>query len=679
MKFLFPEILYALGALAIPVIVHLFNFRKFKKVDFPNVAFLKEIKQETQSKSRIKHLLILLSRMLAMASIILAFAQPYIPLEKQGKPSQGKVVSVFLDNSFSMQGESEEGPLFEVAKNKALEIVESFAATDKFQLLTQDFEGRHQRLVNKDEMLELIAETGLSSNHRQLSEILSRQFNALSEINGDKSVFVLSDMQASSMDFDNCPGDTAMNVVLVATSSVNPGNVWVDSLWFDTPVRQLNEPERLHIRLGASGEEVVSSIPLELNINGLQKAIGSADADPLQKLDSALSFSNTETGWMKSYVEISEHPVTFDNRYYFSYEVADKIRVLEIKGDDVIRDYFLNLFGDDPFFVFQSSSEGKIDFNSFNEQDLVIVNQLQVLSSGLNAELKKFCDNGGTVLIIPSTGAEINSYNNLLGALSSDIISEKKMLESKVSSLNTQHYLYRGVFEKTPDNIDLPQIKALFPLRRNTRSASEELMGTRSGDPYLVQYESGKGRMLLFCTSLEAADGNLAQHAIFPATVLRVAEFAQAKSRLSYTIGEDQAIEIRSLNLQNEEVLKLVSDETGAGFIPEHRQIGAGTLVYVHNAITEAGHYTLLNGSDTIAVVSFNQNRLESDLEAMDEEELKSQIAERGLNYRVLDSSLESITKEVSELSEGKKLWLSMIILALIFLAIEILLIKFWK
>ena len=83
MKFLYPQFLYALTALAIPIIIHLFNFRKFKTIYFSNVRFLKEVKQQTKAQSELKHLLILLSRLLAITSLVLAFAQPYIPENNQ--------------------------------------------------------------------------------------------------------------------------------------------------------------------------------------------------------------------------------------------------------------------------------------------------------------------------------------------------------------------------------------------------------------------------------------------------------------------------------------------------------------------------------------------------------------------------------------------------------------------
>ncbi len=141
MKFVHPEILWGLLALSIPIIVHLFNFRKFKRVLFPNIEFLREIKQETHNKSKLKHLLILAARCLAIAAIVFAFAQPFIPLQGSTAKPGGAAVSIYMDNSFSMEGQGKDGRLLDLAKNKALEIVNSFSPTDKFQLLTADFEG----------------------------------------------------------------------------------------------------------------------------------------------------------------------------------------------------------------------------------------------------------------------------------------------------------------------------------------------------------------------------------------------------------------------------------------------------------------------------------------------------------------------------------------------------------
>src|SRR5439155_13460167 len=116
MNFIYPGFLFALSALTIPVIIHLFNFRKFRKIYFTNVRFLKEIKQDTQSRSRLKHLLILISRILAVTFLVLAFAQPYIPRGKGNVLTGIRTISIYIDNSFSMEALGKNGSLIETAK-----------------------------------------------------------------------------------------------------------------------------------------------------------------------------------------------------------------------------------------------------------------------------------------------------------------------------------------------------------------------------------------------------------------------------------------------------------------------------------------------------------------------------------------------------------------------------------
>ena len=115
MEFLYPGFLWALTAVAIPVIIHLIYFRRFKKVYFSNIRFLKEIKEETTNTNKLKNLLILLARIFAILFLVLAFAQPYIPQgEKLKSGTTG--VSIYIDNSFSMEALSDEVSLLEKAK-----------------------------------------------------------------------------------------------------------------------------------------------------------------------------------------------------------------------------------------------------------------------------------------------------------------------------------------------------------------------------------------------------------------------------------------------------------------------------------------------------------------------------------------------------------------------------------
>ncbi|MFN5183793.1 MAG: vWA domain-containing protein, partial [Bacteroidota bacterium] len=216
MNFLFPGFLWALFALSVPIIIHLFNFRKYKKVYFTNVRFLKELKQESESRSKLKQYLILISRLLALTALVFAFAQPYLPGSDTAKITGQKAVSVYIDNSFSMEAVSKNGYLLDVAKAKAREIVKSFSATDKFQVITNDFEGKHQRLVNRDEFLQMLDEIKLSPTHRKIHEVFMRQKDLLSQSGCSfQRSYLLSDFQRSFIDEKQLTADSQMVCSLI--------------------------------------------------------------------------------------------------------------------------------------------------------------------------------------------------------------------------------------------------------------------------------------------------------------------------------------------------------------------------------------------------------------------------------------------------------------------------------
>src|SRR5690554_2868225 len=99
MQFKHPEILYALFLLLIPILIHLFQLRRFQKIDFTNVAFLRKVTSQTRKSSEIKKWLTLLTRLLAMACLILAFAQPFFTSKTAIEKNLETVL--YIDNSFS--------------------------------------------------------------------------------------------------------------------------------------------------------------------------------------------------------------------------------------------------------------------------------------------------------------------------------------------------------------------------------------------------------------------------------------------------------------------------------------------------------------------------------------------------------------------------------------------------
>ena len=681
MKFVHPEMLWGLLATAIPIVVHLFNFRKFKKVYFSNVEFLKEIKQETQSKRNLKHLLILIARLLAIIAIVLAFAQPYMPQPGAVEKPGGTAVSIYIDNSFSMEGAGKDGIMLDLAKNKALEIVASFSPSDKFQLLTTDFEGRHQRLVSKEEMTDLIQEVELSPASRKLSEVYTRQRDALVTSGLEKKhAFILSDLQASVTDIENIAIDTAMRVTVVPELPEIKGNVFIDSVWFETPVRQINQPEILHARLVNTGGDDVESIPLQLIINGNQKSVASASIPARAETTIDITYTNTEPGLKHCSLGLADVSITNDDNYYFSYSVADQINVLEILGNTASTQAVRAVFGDDSFYSWNSMNESMIDYSRFAEMNFVVVNQLRDLTSGLASELSKFMEAGGSVLMIPASEITVSDYNNALASWRSGQISGKSTGVTAVSTVNYEHSIFKEAFQKTNGNIDLPSANVYYAVTLSSDQWAEPLLTLQNSNPFLISSNVGNGRFYFSSVSLSIDETNFTQHALFPATLIRMAEFSQPTSRLSYMLGREEAIELRNVAMESEETFRIQSINGDMEIIPEHRNAGNQIEVFAHSDLTQAGNFLLTRAGNAIRPLAFNFDRAESHNETISIEEFEQKISDQNLtNWSVLETELESIGAEANAIEGSHKYWLSLIIWALIFLAIEILLIKFWR
>lgn len=682
MSFTYPAFLFALSAIAIPIIIHLFNFRKFKTVYFSNVRFLKEVKQETQAKSKLKHLLVLACRILTISFLVFAFAQPYIPAENKKAIVGDKAISIFIDNSFSMDAVNKNGTLLDEAKKHALDIVSAYKATDRFQLLTNDFEGKHQRLLNKEEFIEGLDEIRISPVSRSISEITARAFDVLQQSGiKNKSLFIFSDFQKSNSNLTQIKNDTAISIQLVPLVAAEKSNVYIDTCWFETPVRQFDQIEKLHVRVKNVSEKTLENNSIKLFINNVQKTPASFNVEPNSETEVTLSFASKETGIQHCRIELNDYPVTFDDKFYFSFEVAKNIPVLCINGEKESA-YLTKLFGSDSLFLLKNAAENQLDYSSMPNYRLIILNELKTISSGLHQELKRFTENGGSILVHPSAQSDLNSYKEFMLGFKANLPEKLDTVNTKVDKINLEHEIYKDVFEKktfSATNLDLPKVNSHFSFTKNTRSNEEYLLKLQNGDVFLSKYTAGKGKLYVCAVGLNEGFSNFQKHAIFVPTLYKIAIYSQAASPLFYTIGKEESIETNNVTT-GESVYHIKGTNGNFDIIPEHKVLDAKTEIFPHEQLKDAGNYNLLAGETLLAGISYNYNRNESDLNCFNSDELKEQVTKSNLlNISVLNSTEKNIAQSLDELNEGKKLWKLCIILALIFLAAEALLLRLMK
>ena len=687
MQFVNPLYLFGLLAVAIPVIIHLFNFRRFRKVYFTNVRFLQELKQQTQKQSQLRHLLILATRILAITALVMAFAQPYIPLsDKQSKIASRNAVSVFVDNSFSMEAVGSKGTLLDEAKQKASEIASAYKSTDLFQLLTNDFEGRHQRLVARDEFLTMLEEVKISPSVHSMSEIVRRQYDLLNSQNTSKRTsYLVSDFQKSSFNSIDINQDSSINTYLVPLQSSAVANVYIDTCWFAQPTQQPGKTTQLTARVWNKSDNDLEKIPLKLLINNQQKSVATIDIKAGMSTTVELPFTIQQPGPQHGLLQVTDYPVTYDDKFYFSFDVLSSIPILAIDGGSENR--FLNaLYSQDSSVRLTNMSEKAIDYGRLAQFDLIILNEIPAISTGLAGEIKRYVSNGGTILILPAATADLNTYNSFLTALKAPSYQSIDTADTKVVRLSEESYLFRDVFERRQgkeviaSNTDLPKVNKYFPIQIKSAMLTTPLMGMLNGKEFLTLTNSGSGQVLQLTVPLDPAFSNFPQQALFVPVLYNIALISHPEHNLYSINGDNKVIRIGASVPGGDKVYKIKSLEGDFEMIPQISSSGNMVNVFVGNQVPVAGNFELVNDKKVISSLAFNYNRGESDLTCNSPGEMESLLDKAHLDaFKVLKTGQKPLNEVIAEINSGTQLWRYFILMALLMLLAEILLIRFFK
>ena len=696
MQFVHPEVLWALLALTIPVLVHLFSFRRHRKVAFSQTAFLKEVRMESRSRNRIRNWLILLMRLAAMSAIILAFAEPFWPAEGDENQGGQKLVSLYLDTSPSMELEGRNGPMLEAAKSGALALVESHAVTDRFHVVSSTFEASDRRWLTKEEALERIASMQPGHAAPGIRDVLLHQQEFLSSAEADqRHAYLFTDLQASSHALTGETSgmvDSSMVVRFISQQAQPQVNIRVDSAWFDTPMRLVGRSEVLHVRITHDATRPVDDLPLSVNINGRKAAIGSYRIVPGLPTDTVLRFRHETSGPVHAVVSTTDAPVTFDDALHIGYSVAENVQVTLVQGrasTPAEQVALGRLFGDAALHEVQSMDAAALDYGTLESADLIVLQGVRDPSNGLVGALLRNVEAGKSLLMLPPASPLGEGWNELLLGLGGQPVADWVESETPVrlGTLHHTHPLFEGVFARAPRRVDLPTVKGWHTRSRNG-SLERDLLSFADGRPFLTTGLSGLGRYHFCAAPLDAAWSNLSQHALLVPMTLRMAETSRATGLQQFTSGEEVAVLLQGLEGATGARLALrpTSGDAGTRTMLEAGPVPGGVEVYLPLREATPGTYFLetitptssgVDSAQVVMALGINPSRSESDLEVWDATDLKQALLTEGWKRSdVLSSDVEDVVEEVEELEAGQPLWLSLIALSLMFLLIEMSLLK---
>lgn len=625
----------------------------------------------------------MLARILTITALVLAFAQPVLIDKTVDKTNLSqKTIGIYIDNSFSMEAINKQGPLIESAKVLAKDIVNSFKNGDKFHLITNDFKGKHQRILSKDDIIQEISEIKISPIARKYSDVIIRQGEFLKQESKNIQFYAISDAQKSTFNISDIKNDSLYKVTIIPLIAGETSNVYVDSCWFETPIQQKDISQKLHVIVKNNSNKTIEAGTAKLTVNGAQVSIGSFNVESNDKKEMVLSFTSKNFGFNYATIKIDDYPITFDDEMHFAFNTKITINTLIINGkENETQNYFRSLFANDSLFYFTELSENAIDFSKFKNADLIILNELAQPSGGLLEELNKFSSKGGCVIIIPSSTTDVTIYNTMLNRFALPAINNLDTHAIKLNKPEVNNPFFEGVFEKIDPQMNLPLINQHLVLQKNSNSKAQTIYSLINGDALLIKSNFLNAQLYLFTSSFNNKQSNFCKHALFVPTFIRIAVNSLKPQPLYYTINSGNSIILKPENSYAENPPHIVGKTGKTDIIPEIKIANGNLALFTNDLINEAGFYDVIWQNQVKQNIAFNFNRMESVTNFYTTEELTALFSDNNLNkFSIIDNAKEgNITKAIQMGATGIKLWKWFIILSLLFIAIEISLIRFLK
>ena len=677
MNFLNPQMLYGLFALAIPIVVHLFNFRRHKLVYFSDTSLLQTLKQETARTNRLKHLLVLLMRMLAITALVLAFARPYFPDETLAPQPENEIVLLYLDNSVSMQMAGIEGAILDDARKSALEIIDFYGPDKRFVLLTNNFSPRQERPMNRDEAKQQLSFISADAPPVQADEILERAKSIATKFNQQKSnLFLLSDFQKSAFQSLSAETDSSLMLYLLPFNAANKSNVFIDSCWLESPVVQVDMPVTLNVRIKNHADETLKGLALRLESESKTLAVANTDIDAWNERLLQLSFVPESSGNFNAQLSISDYPIVFDDIYYINLKVASRINVLELFEENANESLSL-LFSEDTLFSLNQRNILQFDMQSLSQYNLVIAPYSAALSDGLKAALLDYAESGGALLLQAPL-----QKNPATESLSRELqVSIGQLVDTSATRINnimTAHPFFEDMFSKVPENADFPKVSRHFKLQNNPASAV--LIQLLNGNPFLTYQEVGQGSVFLIAVNLDEQWSGLTASNLFAPLLVRMAFWGDTRSSLAYEIGLDRLVSLKFESQNSEEVLTVKALNSDFEFIPGMESRGQKLLLDMADQLPQPGFYGIYSADSLVNLMAWNESRKESLMQFYTEDEIKTLFSDKGFGLvKTLNSGQSATYSSLSADLQQANAWWWFILAAIVFLLLETVILRLWK
>ena len=682
MGFLNPFLLVGLAAAAIPIVVHLFNFRRPERVDFSTLRFVREIEATAMRRVRIKQWLLLALRTLAILFLVLAFARP-TPTADASVFEEGAAQSLVLvlDNSRSMSLRDAQGELLEQARTLGEAVIDATGAGDERTVLpvARPPEYRPVPFVTPGPALDAVEATVALAGAEPLTAAIARAASLLEgAAHPRREIVVVSDLQAATFtDSSSAAVPEGVHITLAPLGGRRQTNTAVTDVRVLSRIVEPGRPVEIEATVVRYGGRP-GTVGAALRVDGSRVAETAVDLIPDVPATVRFTATPPARGWLGGEVRIDPDAAEWDDARWFALRVPPPPRVLLVRGDGARADLVALALG-------VAAESGSLSVNEIADgalagADLERVDAVVLVGADPTASagrLAPFVAAGGGVLAFP--GDQPEALNALLGAVGGGQITgtlgqrDGDRLGTS-TDLDLDHPLFAGVFDSArprPEAIDIRRIARYRP------GGGDEgtLIGSQPGPPLLQEIRYGAGSVLLLGVAADLGWSDLAQRGLFVPLLFRSAGYLAAGSS-AVDSGDEGAGQIRVTGVDASAPLRLVGPD-GATVTPAQRTVPGAVVLDIADVAARAGLYRVVQGVRTLRVVAVNEDARESDPAALDPAEAARRL--EAVTGRPVTVAASAAALAGGEEGAGTPWWTVCLALALACLVAETLVAARWR
>jgi hypothetical protein len=672
MSFLTPLFFLGVAALAAPILVHLVRRTRARKIQFPALVFVRQIPQRTIRRRTLQNVLLLLLRCLAILLIVIAFTRPFFTSSSSAKSTTAAGATVILiDNSLSMRREN----FFAEAQRRAEAAIDDARSDEQIALVS--FDKRYavsNRFTNdKNRLRTAVQSLTVGWDGTDYEQALRGAESTLSEVetHGPKRIVLISDFQAPGWHASNATFKLA-NTTQLTTLDVGGNNPAPNVAITDVEARGIvfgqKYTDNLAVHISNFSDAPRDHVQVDFQIN--DQTVEKRDLSLNSRDSRVVEFTdfNVNEGANRCTIQITNgdtnNDFAPDNRFYFTLrrETPAKALIVESASRGPSDSLHLQsaLTTDDNLpFTFTLKSTGAVDPASIVEQKLVILNDAGVINSALADALVRFVNGGGQLIVATGPQTQVETFNNSLQPIMPAVLREPVLVKSGESAAITDVKFDHPIFEVFQQSGRLAGANVIGYFRSEPRATATTLARFEDGSPALIEGTSGKGRVLLFTSSLGPSWNDLPLTPLYLPFIHQMVRYAATRETNSW-YGLGQTFTVRK---ESEGAPPAVDTPSGAR-LSETRATPDGELLVTAR---EPGFYRLrYNSQPDFAAVDVDG--AEGDFSKLNFQEFMAGIT-GGAGAAEGAGANQNVSGE--EIEGRQRVWWSLLLVALVLLLVE--------